>query len=311
MSYKNTLKILRKNMEHPYTYSHQLDEKGILHIMAHDQKGNKIGHAKFSHNDTKDKYMQANRQEFGIKGMMPEHTEVHQDHRRRGIASNMYQHATKITGEKITRPPEHNQTEDAKKMWASSKFAKNEGWKKRYSNILDADLQKGDGFNAIKGLAIAGTMALGAQQMGQNTPDRATASVEQPSYEMVQEAPQKDEYKSKIKKLNQNHFMQYATGNKSLSADKTHKVIQAHPELKEKYGHLLRDPHSTSQAMKTDENLRSSVHSKYFNYLYNKFDGDINHIAHAWKYGAKATSKHLKSGKNTKDNPWVKRFFKY
>ena len=127
--YKKVLEQLHKT--EGYEFSSHVDDNDVLHIMAHDQEGNKVGHAKFSHDKTRDKYMQANRQEFGIKGLMPEHTEVHENHRRRGIASEMYRRASLITGQKVVRPPVHNQTPDARKLWAAKKFRKNENWKKR------------------------------------------------------------------------------------------------------------------------------------------------------------------------------------
>ena len=64
-----------------------------------------------------------------------------------------------------------------------------------------------------------------------------------------------------------------------------------------------------SQELKNNKDLRDNVHGKYFDHLYKKFGGNVNHVAHAWKNGPENTVKHLNSGKTTKDDASVKKFF--
>jgi len=101
-----------------YRFSHQL-ENGVMHVHAHDAEGNKIGSAKISTPDVQDKYLKANRQQFNIKGLLPESIEVHPNHRGKGVGKGLYQYASQITGHPIQRPPKVHQTQDAQNMWGN------------------------------------------------------------------------------------------------------------------------------------------------------------------------------------------------
>lgn len=100
-----------------YSVSHEMSPKGLLTVTAKHKNGDTVGTATFSHNNTTDKIIRANREEFNIRGLSPEMTNVHPDHRRKGVATMMYEHASKIMNQKIAQPPKEHQTEDAKLMW--------------------------------------------------------------------------------------------------------------------------------------------------------------------------------------------------
>jgi len=102
-----------------YTISHEMSPKGVLIVTARDATDNVVGTAHFSHSSTTDRYIAANRKQFGIRGLSPENTEVHPDHRRMGVATKMYAHASKVMNMPVERPPEEHQTADAKAMWGS------------------------------------------------------------------------------------------------------------------------------------------------------------------------------------------------
>ena len=76
------------------------------HVTAHDPTGKQIGHVEFSEG-------------VGSNESMPHGTEVDPAHKRKGIASAMYNHYEKMTGHKIL--PDDVQSDDAKALWAQKK----------------------------------------------------------------------------------------------------------------------------------------------------------------------------------------------
>lgn len=102
-----------------YRISHEMSPKGVLIVTARDSNNNLVGTAHFSHPGTTDRYIVANRKEFGVRHLMPEKAEVHPDHRRKGVATKMYEHASSVMSMPIVKPPEEHQTADAVAMWQS------------------------------------------------------------------------------------------------------------------------------------------------------------------------------------------------
>lgn len=95
-----------------YKLKHHDDAEGDHVITAH-HKGKQVGVAIFNR--------------YG-DNLESDHTEVHKDHRRKGIASAMYQLAEKKSGLKV-KPAGNSQTPDAKKLWSQPNrpFGKGEG----------------------------------------------------------------------------------------------------------------------------------------------------------------------------------------
>jgi hypothetical protein len=89
-----------------YELSHSMSPKGVLTVVAKHPTDGIVGKATFSHDGTTDKIFQANRKQFNIRGLMPENTEVHANHRRKGVATKMYELAGKVMNQKIIRPPQ-------------------------------------------------------------------------------------------------------------------------------------------------------------------------------------------------------------
>lgn len=88
------------NLSHEH---HDLgDGETLTHVRAHDPQGNVVGEALFNHHE--DGTLEA------------EGVNVHPEHRRKGIASNIYNHAQAITGKKIR--PSYDQTPAGKAFWA-------------------------------------------------------------------------------------------------------------------------------------------------------------------------------------------------
>jgi len=112
--YSEMLEDLIKS-EHDYKISHNMKD-GVLHVKAHNN-GEEVGHAKFSTDKVKDKYLKENRETFKVKGTMPEHVHVDKEHRQKGVATKMYNHAEKVVGHKLTKPPKEHQTKDAEDFW--------------------------------------------------------------------------------------------------------------------------------------------------------------------------------------------------
>lgn len=111
--------------EDDYEFSHSMSPKGVLTVTAKHKKDGIVGTASFSHSGTTDRILQANRQQFGIRGLMPETADVHPDHRRKGVATKMYSVASKAMNQPIIKPPEEHQTQDARMMWqAKEKLGK-------------------------------------------------------------------------------------------------------------------------------------------------------------------------------------------
>jgi hypothetical protein len=114
--------------ENEYEYSHYMSPTNVLHITARHKNGDVVGRAQFSHDKTTDKVYAANRKEFKLRGLIPENSEVHKEHRNKGVANRMYRLASQIMGQPVKRPPKEHQTEDAQKFWQSkgSEFGKSE-----------------------------------------------------------------------------------------------------------------------------------------------------------------------------------------
>lgn len=105
--------------ESQYEFSHSMSPKGVLTVTAKHHKDGVVGTASFSHDKTTDKILQTNRKLFNIHGLMPENIEVNSNHRRKGLATNMYNLASKVMGQPIVRPPKEHQTKDAIAFWES------------------------------------------------------------------------------------------------------------------------------------------------------------------------------------------------
>lgn len=85
-----------------YKISHKPTKKGLT-VQAHNKNGDLVGEVDFVHHNEKSIY--------------PNHTEVESNHQRKGLATEMYHHAMRVTGKKIKRPGYYDQTPEAKSLW--------------------------------------------------------------------------------------------------------------------------------------------------------------------------------------------------
>lgn len=120
-----TLKSLRKMIEEKMQKSDAPPEYKISHVThAADADGGDRIHVSVHHGA--ERVGHAN---FWVyhQSLVPDATAVHKDHRRKGLANAMYQHAEKVTGKRIERPDDDSQTNDAKAFWdqPNRKFGRN------------------------------------------------------------------------------------------------------------------------------------------------------------------------------------------
>lgn len=78
-----------------------------LEVLAHDAQGNQVGRSLMRHHPS--------------GSLQPALTYVDEGHQRRGIASAMYAHASKVTGKSVV--PDEVQSEDAEKLWQAKQWA--------------------------------------------------------------------------------------------------------------------------------------------------------------------------------------------
>jgi 8-oxo-dGTP pyrophosphatase MutT (NUDIX family)/GNAT superfamily N-acetyltransferase len=105
--------------------------KGGLIVRAQDSKGKEVGTAELHHE--------------GYTKMFPRDVHVDKEHRRKGLATAMYQHAERHSGRKVRRSKD--QTDSGKllwrhgqKQWGNTKFGKNE----YFHTLLNKSLKKTD-----------------------------------------------------------------------------------------------------------------------------------------------------------------------
>jgi ADP-ribose pyrophosphatase YjhB (NUDIX family)/predicted GNAT family acetyltransferase len=119
-----------------YTLSHEHykdehDGHNKVVVRAHTKTGKLAGEAHV-HNDEQNH-------------ILPHITEVKAAHRRKGLASAMYQHAEHVTGKRVIRPEHDSQSASAKKLWdrPNKPFGKSEELGKSWQPKFDpADIPK-------------------------------------------------------------------------------------------------------------------------------------------------------------------------
>lgn len=91
------------------------DHDHTVTVFAHDNKGNLVGKAPFFFHPKRD-------------SMVPTGTKVHESHRRKGLATAMYQHAEKVMNKPILSDNPGGRTADAEALWAQPRrpFGKTE-----------------------------------------------------------------------------------------------------------------------------------------------------------------------------------------
>ena len=135
--------------------------------------------------------------------------------------------------------------------------------------------------------------------------------VEQKQERVVASSIPRDEFYNRIKDSKRSYFMNLADDNRNkLHPTQAHELVVTHPELKEKYKEYRNSPFNLAQDIDRKPELKEEVYNTHYNQLYDKYQGNLHNVAHAWKNGQRRTDKALESGENLKDNPTVKQFFK-
>lgn len=117
-----------------YTISHtDREPSGYFTVSAFDSSGKEVGNVQVGHH--------------GKRGLFSNGTYVEPEHRRKGLAGAMYQHAEKITGRKFV--PSDDQSTDGEYLWSqpSRPFGKSEDLQKaplRY-DVYDQSKAKEEG----------------------------------------------------------------------------------------------------------------------------------------------------------------------
>jgi len=96
-------------------HPHQNDES-YFKIHAHDKTGKHVGTAEFTHHDD-GKHIRSydDGQKYEDANVS---VNVHHEHRRKGLATAMYQHAEKSTGKKLKNVGKNKRTSDGQALWA-------------------------------------------------------------------------------------------------------------------------------------------------------------------------------------------------
>lgn len=171
-------------------------------------------------------------------------------------------------------------------------------------------LEKGDGFNAIKGGILALGLMHGAHYMGQDAKEeasnklaenapkhaRSVASIE-PEQSVQQQAYDKatKEANDIIYRNDKKYFIQDHAD--KLSPHVYKQTIKNNPELNERFGYINQLSNSAfKEVAQKNGNLRAAVHGAHYDKLHSEFDGDYDKIKHAWENGIKST--HNKFGRS-------------
>lgn len=92
---------------HGYKFSavhHDMGDETLTHIKVHDAQGQEVGGTVLGHGPSS-------------QGLYPYDLDVHPAHRRKGLATAMYNHAQQLLGKPVV--PSRTQTGDAQAFWAS------------------------------------------------------------------------------------------------------------------------------------------------------------------------------------------------
>lgn len=165
-------------------------------------------------------------------------------------------------------------------------------------------LEKGDGWNAVKGGIISIAALQGMHMMDQNAKEaaankfaqkdipthaRTMASIEpsktvkQMAFEEGQKEANDIIYRNYKKDFLENH-------SDGLSPHAYKQTIKNNPELNDKYGYVHGLSNNTfKEITQKNGNLRSDVHSAHYDKLHDEFEGDMGKIKHAWKNGINNT----------------------
>jgi len=213
----------------------------------------------------------------------------------------------------LTKPREHNADRFLDKPFSQNEAHQGHTYnltpkliKKSMDEFLELyeTLEKGEGFNALKGGMLALGLMHGAHYMGQdsqkeaaqqftqnNIPKhaRSVASIEpeqtvqEHAYNKAKKEADDIIYRNEKKGFIQEH------GDK-LSPHVYKQTIKNNPDLQDRFGYVNQLSNSAfKEVTQKNGNLKAAVHDAHYDKLHAEFGGDYDKMKHAWENGIKST----------------------
>lgn len=145
--------------------------------------------------------------------------------------------------------------------------------------LKEENLEKGI-MDGIRNTAIIAGLAAGAHNM---SPKKQPQALRQPLSVQAEQARQKrpmDDYSKRIRDSRKRHF--FRSADRKLHPNKIMSTVANNPELKERYGHMLKSPYDMVQATRKNPDMKEDIYHTHFNNLYDVHEGNLDRIEESW-----------------------------
>lgn len=145
--------------------------------------------------------------------------------------------------------------------------------------LKEENLEKGI-MDGIRNTAIIAGLAAGAHNM---SPKKQPQALRQPLSVQAEQARQKrpmDDYSKRIRDSRKRHF--FRSADRKLHLNKIMSTVANNPELKERYGHMLKSPYDMVQATRKNPDMKEDIYHTHFNNLYDVHEGNLDRIEESW-----------------------------